>query len=215
MSTTNDILIRGDAAAQARPIDIFKTIQTGDFGAAAGPWADEVEEARATATRAGFEQGHNEGLTAGMEQGQREMAETMEIEMEAELSAMRSALETALAEIERKTARTGQELAAQTTELALEIAEAVLARELRTTEDPGAEAIMRCLDLTPANGELVVRMHPDDAANLGAVEGLGDRSMTVVADADLDRGDAVVTVDEATIDARLSESLRRVGEALL
>ncbi|MEL6984335.1 MAG: FliH/SctL family protein, partial [Actinomycetota bacterium] len=60
----------------------------------------------------------------------------------------------------------------------------------------------------------VVRLHPDDAEGLGPVPGVGDRELIVATDPALSPGDAIVSVDQLTIDARLSESLRRVEEAL-
>ena len=105
-------------------------------------------------------------------------------------------------------------MATEAVDLALQIAEAVLGRELAVASDPGADAIARCLEIAPSTGDLVARLHPDDATRLGEVLGLADRQLTVVADPSLQPGDAVVTINDSMIDARLAEALRRVGEVL-
>lgn len=205
MSPSNDILIRGDEAAKAKPIDLVHRPEPGQVGAV-GPWADQVNDARESARRSGFEQGRKEGYAVGLEHGRRQV--------EQKLAGLARSVDALMAAVDERCNEVGDRLAAGTTALALEIAEAVLRREVALAADPGAEAIVRCLELAPSTGDLVARLHPDDAANVGDVLGLGERKLTIVDDPSLDRGDAVVTIDDATIDARLSESLRRVGEAL-
>lgn len=209
MSPNNDILIRGDAAAQAKAIDLVRQSLVTDV-TAVGPWADELEDAREEARRAGFEQGRNEGLALGLQQGRQQMQE----QMEQRLVQLAEMIDQVLGELDERTEAVCTNISDQVTELALEIAEAVLAREIRTSIDPGADAITRCLELAPQTGDVVARLHPADLAQLGQVTALADRKLSVTADPTLQRGDAIVSVDEATIDARLSESLRRVTEAL-
>ena len=209
MSPNNDILIRGDAAAQAKAIDLVRQSLVTEVSAV-GPWADELEEAREDARRAGFEQGRNEGMTLGLQQGRQQMQE----QMEQRLVELAATIDNVLGALEQRTDAVCADVSSQVTELALEIAEAVMAREIRTSIDPGADAIMRCLDFAPQTGDIVARLHPADLAQLGQVTGLADRKLSVTADPTLQRGDAIVSVDDATIDARLSESLRRVTEAL-
>ena len=197
----DQILIRGEAAARAQRVDLVAGIAPGAMGAV-GPWADQLDDARDS----GFERGREEGLAAGLEDARRQNEE-----QQAELVAAVNAL---LEELERRAEDLGRQLADQTADLALEIADAVLNREVAAADDPGADAIARCLDLVPSTGCLVARLSPADAAGLGDVPGLGDRQLVVAADPTLSPGDAIVSVDQITVDARLSESLRRVGEAL-
>ncbi len=205
MSPSNDILIRGDEAARAQPIDLVNPQPMGHHDAV-GPWAEQINNLYETAKRQGFEQGLAEGREAGIEHGRRQMAD-----LNASLAGTASKL---FAEIDARSAEAGQQIAAKATELALEIASAVLNREIASSEDPGAEALARCVDLAPTNGDLLARLNPLDAAELQRVEGLGDRGLVITADPTLGRGDAIVTVNDVTIDARISESLRRVAEAL-
>lgn len=207
--TGNDILIRGEAAAQAKAIDLVR--QTAGTGVSAvGPWAAELEEAREAARRAGFEQGHREGTTLGLQQGRQQMQE----QMDRRLAELAETLDHVLDRIDERNQQVCEDIAKQVTELSLEIAEAVLGHEVTTAADPGAEAIVRCLDLAPQLGDVTARLHPADLAQLGDVQALADRELSVTADPGLQRGDAIITVADATIDGRLSESLKRVAEAL-
>lgn len=220
----NDILIRGDQAARARPIDLVQTRDGGDLKPV-GPWADELEETREEARAAGFAQGHNEGLDAGLRDGRAQAEEEAErrvaavmAEAEAQVSMLREVVETTMASLtagfEHQVAAISEEVSSSTVDLALEIAEAVLGHHVAASADPGAAAIARCLELTPSMGELNAHLNPDDLMMLGEVPGLDGRTLNLTPDPTLARGDAIVTVNDATIDARLSESLRRVAEAL-
>ncbi|MGI9598369.1 MAG: FliH/SctL family protein [Acidimicrobiales bacterium] len=204
-TTGSAILIRGDEAARAKPIDLVGGESAAPLNAV-GPWADQLNALHESARQQGFEQGRAEGHGRGVEQGRQQMVELS--------SSLRTSVEQLLMKLEAGSAEVGDRLAAKTVDLALEIASAVLGREISLTEDPGAEAIARCLEMAPATGDLFARLHPEDAAELGRIEGLADRGLMITADPTLRRGDAIVTIDDTTIDARLSESLRRVAEAL-
>lgn len=216
----NDILIRGDQAARARPIDLVQSRSPKDIQPV-GPWADELEQTREEARAAGFAQGREEGHILGLKEGrtqaEREVAKVAS-EADAQVTALREVVETTLASLNARFAEQmaaiSEEASASTVDLALEIAEAVLGHEVAASADPGAAAIARCLELAPANGELKAHLHPEDLMILGDVPGIEGRSLSLIPDPSLQRGDAIVTVNDATIDARLSESLRRVAEAL-
>lgn len=201
----SDILIRGDEAARAQRIDLVSREATTSANAV-GPWAEQLNALHESARQQGFEQGRTEGHRVGVEQGRQAMA--------ASGASLAASVDRLLSQLETQSAALGETLSAKTVDLALEIAAAVLGREISVTEDPGAEAIARCLEMAPATGDLFARLNPDDAAELGRIEGLADRGLIITADPALQRGDAIVTINEATIDGRLGESLRRVAEAL-
>lgn len=211
-----DILIRGDQAARAKPIDLVRTNSPQQIQPV-GPWAEELTQTREDARSAGFaqgrEEGHNLGLKEGQAQAEREVSR-IRADAKAEVDALREVVESLGVQIAEQFASISEQASANTVELALEIAEAVLGHEVAASEDPGAAAIARCLELAPANGELNANLNPDDLMVLGDIPGIEGRKLTLTPDSSLQRGDAVVTVNEATIDARLSESLRRVAEAL-
>lgn len=205
-TTSNDtILLRGEDAARARRLDLVGDRELSGLNAV-GPWAEHLDDAREQARSSGFQQGRQEGLSAGL-QASRDQVERHR----AELTRL---VETAVAALETSWEDLGEQMTAQTIDLALGIARAVLDREIALSEDPGAEAIARCLELVPDQGCLTVRLNPDDVERLGPIPGLGDRGISVTPDPSLSSGDAIVSVDQVTIDARLSEALRRVEEAL-
>ncbi len=201
----DNILLRGADAARARRIDLVGGDEPADL-TAVGPWADQIDDARDAARSAGFQQGRQEGLAAGLQ--------AAKARVEEQQAALVRSVEAAVTGLNDRAEELGQQLSLRVSELAIEVARAVLDREVEAADDPGAEAIARCLDLVPDSGCLAVRLHPDDAAGLGPIPGVGDRELVVIADPTLSPGDAIVAVDQITIDARLSESLRRVAEAL-
>ena len=199
------ILLRGPDAARARRLDLVGDQDMAGL-AAVGPWAEQLDDAREAARKSGFQQGRQEGLAAGLQAARDQVARN-----HAELAEL---IGQALERADATCAELGDQLGRRTAELAIDIARAVLDRELAIADDPGAEAIARCLEMIPDTGCLAVRLHPDDAARLGEVPGLGDRELSVTADPSLSVGDAVVTVDQITVDGRIEESLRRIEEAL-
>lgn len=206
LSSDEDVLIRGDAAARARPIDL--TAANGGLAVLTpvGPWSELADETHANARRDGYAK----GLLEGRDVGRRASIE----EVKRRNAEMTGAVERMIAGFEHRTEDLGRHLGSETVELALEIAAVILGREVRVAEDPGAEAIARCLEVGPAVGDLVARLHPDDAARLGELIPRTDRRLTVVADPGLEPGDAIVMINDTSIDGRLSESLKRVAEVL-
>ena len=97
--------------------------------------------------------------------------------------------------------------------LAIEIAEAVLGREIQLSKDPGADAVRRALDLTPATAVITVRMHPADRAALDT-SGLDFHSVRLVDDPTLRRGDAIAETEDSVVEATLTAALDRVRRVL-
>lgn len=124
-----------------------------------------------------------------------------------------AALETAVRNLNELTDRTVEGIAAQTADLAFAIAEAVVAREVASAADPGAEAIRRALAETASGVDVTVRLNPEDRAALDPSL-LDDTRLSVVADPSLRRGDAVAETEENVVDATLTAALVRVWEVL-
>lgn len=208
------MILRGADAARAQPIDLLAS----DLAAPAdrpgldptGPWAADIDsvydEARAAGFDDGFGRGRQEGYEAGLAEGREEIART-----NVELMAT---LETLLARIDQELTAVVERVAGEATGLAMEITEALLGRELESSSDPGAEAIARCLVVAPTTGDITAHLNPTDVAMLGDLGGLDARPITIIADSTVERGDAVVRVDETLIDGRLDRALDRVAEVL-
>ena len=99
---------------------------------------------------------------------------------------------------------------------ALELAEAVVGREVAASTDPGRDALARALALTPGAAEVTVHLNPDDLARLGDVsELLNGVDASFVGDHLLGSGDCLVDVGRRRLDARIASALDRVREVLL
>ena len=105
------------------------------------------------------------------------------------------------------------DLADQAVELALQIAEAVLGRELVAVDDVAADALRRAITSVPVDVPLLVRLHPADLAALDESV-LANRTVTYVADHALAHGDAVVETESGSVDAGITAALARVREVL-
>lgn len=104
----------------------------------------------------------------------------------------------------------------QTVGIALEIAEMILMREVAAANDPGRDAIVRCLSEMNPNERATIRLNPDDMSRLGSFDDLlVDRTFELVPDAAIVSGDAVADTPNGSIDARLRGALGRVREELL
>ena len=104
-------------------------------------------------------------------------------------------------------------LAAAALELALGVAQEVLQRELAVAEQPGLDALRRALAPVRPDHAVVVRMNPADRAQLDP-SALDGRTVTLVDDPSLARGEAVAETDDELVDATVSSALARVREVL-
>lgn len=158
--------------------------------------------------------GHDAGYDAGLAMGRAEAAAEAEAGRAALLHArvaaeqLVAALGAAVEEARRQRAVALDGVANQLAEAALELATAVLAREIST----GADALARALALAPARATGTARLHPDDLAglDLDAVSGI-----TLEADPTVERGGCVLDLPDTTIDAQLGTALERARAALL
>ncbi len=199
-------VLTGAEAARARRIDLVGPAEDSSALAPTGPWAAEAAKA--------FEQARQAGHAAGLRQGFADGTASAWAEAQAEVDRMADAVDILGAEVEARVAAAIAELIDRTTGLALVIAEAIVAREVRTALDPGAEAIARCLAMAPLPGAVVAHVNPGDADRLGPLPQLEGRPFTVVPDPALASGEARVTVADTLVDGRLDEALARVAELL-
>jgi flagellar assembly protein FliH len=128
------------------------------------------------------------------------------------------ALATAATALENRAVPVLEDFSESILAAAFVLAEAVIGRELALTVNGGAEAMKRALDMAPRQRPVTVRLHPEDLATLAmhdtTVE-VDGRTVTLVPDASLGRGDAVANSDATEVDARLAAALDRAGKALL
>src|SRR5437773_1636371 len=94
---------------------------------------------------------------------------------------------------------------------AVDLAAAVVGRELQLSASPGSDALARALALVPAGCAAVARLHPDDVASVGDLSG----AVTVIADPAVEPGGCILEVGDSRIDAQLGSALDRVRAALM
>jgi flagellar assembly protein FliH len=226
-------VLRGGAALLARPARMDSELSSSPFAAA------HVVDARLTdphlqdvvdsARRSAVEQGHAEGFTAGYAAGLTAAAADAELERQRvhriEQEAAQAREQAAAAALELLSAaaeafRTRECLAVAeieqvVTDLALQVARAVLDRELELSAAPGREAVARALRLADPSADCVVRLNPQDAALVGDLTDLAAaRSVTVVADPAVELGGCVVDGAGRSIDAQIGSALARVAVVL-
>lgn len=166
----------------------------------------ETEEADVVDAEALFEE--------GWEAGRRETLAALEHARRLDAS-MVDAVVRALASVEDAIDRAGAVRKEASVELALELARLVLNRELAVAENPGRDALIRCLTEVPIAKRAVFRFNPDDLARLDdGRELLAGRSSELVADPTVASGDVLVDIDGGLIDGGLSNALERVAEVL-
>ena len=91
----------------------------------------------------------------------------------------------------------------------------LLGRELATAASPGLDALQRALTLCPTDVPIVVRLHPDDLAEVPA-EALAQlpASVTVVGDDTVEHAGALAEAGNQRVDAQLGAALERVRAVL-
>jgi len=195
----------------------------GTGAAAASPLSESSRPADVLRERAEA-RGHAAGYAAGLRLAERELEgrraelEALHVErlvrLEALSAARVAALSAAARALDARVAPVAAEAEGTLVELAVELAEAVLGRTLRTDPETGAEAaVRRALGVVDPALVLSVRLHPDDVAVLAGAT--GDSWPLLVADPSLARGDAEADLPVGHVDARLTTAAARMRAALL
>lgn len=205
-------VLRGGAAAVARPARMDSELRSTPFAAGHVVDArltdphlqDVVDQARRAASANGHTEGFAEGYTAGLASAAAEadaLAQRRETERLAaaqhtadRLGQALSVLATATRAFQVLERTAVAEVEDVVADLAVQIARAVLLREVQTSTDPGGEAIARALVLAPEGCSAVLRLHPDDAA--------------------IARGGCVAEGAGRHIDAQIEPALLRVAAVL-
>jgi flagellar assembly protein FliH len=95
-------------------------------------------------------------------------------------------------------------------ELAFELAEALLGREISLNPSLSIEAVKRAVALVPKGEDLVVRLHPGDVITPEELQALvADTSVKVVHDPDIEIGGCVVEAGPCRIDAQIGPAMER------
>ena len=188
-----------------------------------------VVQARAEARAVGYAQGWAHGLrdTADSHAGSQAAADadraSLRTRQEQQAASALLALQAAAADLRQSTLSITDDITDQILAAAVELAEALLGRELRDPEAAAPAALARVLRLAPAEEPVTVWLHPADhhtltapggKALIGSVEGATGRGLTFEIDPQLQPGDARARCGSTSIDARLSAGVARLREHL-
>lgn len=171
-----------------------------------------------------YAHGHTAGYTSGLREAALD-AENRRILMEAEHAAVLADCEArtghvlatlvaAVAALEAATVPVITEVQDSLAASSLDLAEAILARELADTEKSARAALARALAVPPEVGTRTIHMHPADLCVLD--DAIRDSAgVLFVADDSLTPGDAFTEFKAGYLDARIRTALDRARAALL
>jgi flagellar assembly protein FliH len=199
-----------DAQVSGRPV-----FRLGDV------YAEELERLRQQARVEGFAAGHAEGLgtaeavVAETERAAAEQLAEVQARWERRLVSATAALGAAVARLDEAALPVAEDIRESILTAVVTLVEDLLGRELTLAESPGLDAVRRALTLAPTDAPVVVRVHPDDLAEIPA-ESLAalPESVTVVGDPSVERAGAVAETGPQRIDAQLGAALERVQAVL-
>jgi flagellar assembly protein FliH len=217
MSSSPDPVLRGTRASAVTAARFDVDLRTG------APVPHElIQSARIAAQAAGYAEGWAQGQRAAKVASRAALDQAAAAERahatarSAALGRALAALGTAASGLDRRIAQTAEELEDAILAAAVELAEAILDRELSTMDGRALDAARRAIALAPAGAEILVRLHPEDHAMLaedGALE-IHGRPVRLRPDPTLRPGDAVAEYGATTIDAGLPAALARVRRVL-
>ncbi len=200
-----------------------------DFISDAGVPDQLVEQARAEARAVGYAQGWTHGLRSAADSQVAEQAAAaaeraaLRVRQEQQVASVLQALEHATADLRQSTLNITDEITDQVLAAAVQLAEALLGRELRDPEVAAPAALARVLRLAPDDEPVTIWLNPADhhtltapagSALVASVEGATGRGLTFEIDPELRPGDARARCGSTSIDARLSAGVDRLREYL-
>jgi flagellar assembly protein FliH len=180
-----------------------------------GPPAEVDPIAAAAEEQRGYDHGYQAGVAEGLAAG-RAAAAAESAAAVARLETLGRSLAAAAEELRRRQALELAGLEDALVMTAVDLASAIIGRELEVSASPGADALARALALVPAGCTARARLHPSDVESLGeAPPGGAPGALTLIPDPAVEPGGCLLEVGESRIDAQLGPALDRVRAALL
>jgi flagellar assembly protein FliH len=159
--------------------------------------------------------GRDAGYRAGFESGRGEATRQVENERhraQTEAAQLINALAMATHQVASADSIATAAFANHVIDVALDLAAAIVQRELSDDHHAATEALRRVLLELDVDAAVMVRMHPDDVAHLGETSlPVGVR---ITGDTTVSHGDAVATTSSQNVDARIGAAIERVRIAL-
>jgi len=181
----------------------------------------ELARLREEARREGWAVGHAEGLVAAeqvvaaAERAAEERLAAVQIRWERRLASATAALGAAVEQLDATAAPVVDELRDSILDAVLLLLGDLLGRELAMASSPGLDALQRALTLCPTDVPVLVRLHPDDLAEvpLDALAQL-PAGVSVLGDDTVERAGALAEAGTQRVDAQLGAALERVRAVL-
>ncbi|GAA4810449.1 FliH/SctL family protein [Nocardioides caeni] len=180
----------------------------------AGVAAETRDAARAQGYAVGWAEGRRAAAEEAAEEASRRASvhAAAEARHELEHRAALDALATAARDVRGLLDGLAAAVEHQATDLALALVTELVGQAVAIATP--ADVVARVLQVLPPAPVATVRLHPSVAAAAAAAD-LADRGLVVVADARLDRADALVETDSGAVtDLRIAEAMARVREVL-
>lgn len=191
---------------------------------AAAAHRDRTQEARERSQRMrdlGYQEGYAEGHQAGQVAAEQEVQLLLAEARSAadRFNAAAAALDAAALDLRARDHVTLAELERDGVALGVGIAQAVVGRELESTDEPVLDAMRRAAQLLPDRGTPIIRVHPADEATVREAAsndpGQWTPEVSVVADANVEPGGCVVDIGPCRVDAQIATALDRMRSTLL
>jgi flagellar assembly protein FliH len=184
-------------------------------------YAEQLGRLREEARREGWAAGHAEGLVAAgqvvaaAERAAEERLAVVQARWERRLASATAAMGAAVERLDATAAPVVDELRDSVLDAVVLLVGDLLGREVAFADAAGLDALRRALTLCPTDVPVVVRLHPDDLAEVPAAALAGlPASVTVVADETVERAGALAEAGTQRVDAQLTTALERVLEVL-
>src|SRR4051812_8944567 len=184
-------------------------------------YAAELARLKEVAHEEGYQAGYQEGMLAAeaaVAEIEREAAERLaevQARWERRLASAVAAMGAAARTLEEQAAPVATASRESIIGAVRTLVEDLLGHELVLAESPAWDAVRRALTLCPSDAPVVVRVHPDDLAEIDA-ESLAELPDTVrvIGDPAVERAGAIAESGTRRVDAQLMAALERVQAVL-
>lgn len=176
----------------------------------------EAAQVLQRAQQAGYAAGLNAGRTEAEREFEPHVAEAVQLRVQTRLNPVVAALTDATLRLVQDREQILLQWEKSAIGLSIAIARRIVRRELQASPEPPRALIAEALELASGASSIVLKLHPDDVAELETSSSewrqllTGHRNLSVDADVTLARGDCRVETPEGEIDGRIETQFSRI-----